>query len=456
MIFSHNLLTYSQICTIFFLIEMKGYEMLLSFSVANFGSFNDKVTFTMAPGKISKQHPEHVLVREKNKALKGTAVYGANASGKTNFVKALEAFKNIINGLPTSGLLLSQFKLNNSSDMTEFEVEFQTLDVAYQYILKTNGTDIPFEQLAIIQPYGDPKPLFTREKQKIELGALLKASEDWYKNRTFQSTNAYLFKLWQDGIVPNQAQIAGAEHIVRAINFFFNLHIVTSHSMMNPGVLGEFIRHEEFKNFLKELLKAADVGITDIKWVQLSKEMTEQYFKQFNAQSQNNDKVYGTAFLKSLDGETIAIDLNYGEKTGFTLKTMHRNVEFNIAEESEGTKRLIDLAVAFFQLKNRDFCLVIDELDCHLHPMLSKFLLQNHLENKEYQGQLIVTLHDLNLMSQDIWRTDEIWFTEKRIDGSTDMYSLYQYSPRFDKNLQNGYMQGKYGAIPMIGSLENA
>jgi AAA15 family ATPase/GTPase len=77
------------------------------------------------------------------------------------------------------------------------------------------------------------------------------------------------------------------------------------------------------------------------------------------------------------------------------------------------------------------------------------------MENADNKGQLIVTLHDLNLMTQEIWRTDEIWFAEKRQDGSTDLYSLYQFSPRFDKNLQKGYMQGKYGAIPMIGSFDD-
>lgn len=115
---------------------------------------------------------------------------------------------------------------------------------------------------------------------------------------------------------------------------------------------------------------------------------------------------------------------------------IHNGVEFDTKLESDGTKRLIDLALLFFLLRNPNTCLVIDELDCRLHPFLSKFLIQEHMEDDKQKGQLIVTLHDLNLMSHEIWRTDEIWFTEKRQDGSTDLYSLYQFSPRFDKNLQ--------------------
>ena len=202
------------------------------------------------------------------------------------------------------------------------------------------------------------------------------------------------------------------------------------------------------------MLRVADLGITDIKWVSLSKEDTEKYFKELLARS-NVPNEYGTILSKNELGEMLALDIGPNGYNGYALKTIHNGVEFKLSEESAGTIRLIDLALSFFFLRDPNFCLIIDELDCHLHPFLSKFLLQHHLENADNKGQLIVTLHDLNLMSQEIWRTDEIWFAEKRQDGSTDLYSLYQFSPRFDKNLQKGYMQGKYGAIPMIGDFKD-
>ena len=151
----------------------------------------------------------------------------------------------------------------------------------------------------------------------------------------------------------------------------------------------------------------------------------------------------------------IAIIVSPTGTKGLALRTIHNGISFRIEEESDGTKRLIDLALSFYLLRDSNTCLVIDELDCRLHPFLSKFLIQEHMENDKSRGQLIVTLHDLNLMSNEIWRTDEIWFAEKRQDGSSDLYSLYQFTPRFDKDLQKGYMQGKYGAIPMIGVFNN-
>lgn len=428
--------------------------MLLSFSVSNFGSFKEKTTFSMFPGKISKQHENHVLGCLKYRALKGAALYGANASGKSNFVKAISALRAIVAGVSTQNILLSQFKLGNLSQETEFEIVFQYSKVTYQYILRTTGTDIPFEQLAIIQQYGELKPLFTREKEKVNIGNLLLKSEEWYKNRTFQATNAYLFKLLQDGIIPNQKRISGSKHIVSALEFFEKLIFITPMSLANPVALTFYFRRQDFQLFLKKLLHVADLGITDIKWVPLSKEDNEKYFKRVLAQSGVPNE-YGTIISKNDLGEIFALDITPVEQKGFALKTIHNGVEFNLSEESAGTVRLVDMALSFFFLKDQNVCLIIDELDCHLHPFLSKFLLQYHMERTENKGQLIVTLHDLNLMSQEIWRTDEIWFAEKRQDGSTDLYSLYQFSPRFDKNLQKGYMQGKYGAIPMIGDFDN-
>lgn len=427
--------------------------MLLNFSVSNFGSFNEKVTFSLFPGKISKQHKNHVLENKPFNALKGAAIYGANASGKSNFVHALLALYTCVMSDNTKFILAHQFKLAKDLVTTEFEIDFQINESAYRYNLITNGVEIPFEQFSILQRNGKIKPLFTRKFSEIELSSLLNKSEDWYKNRTFQSATTFLFKLRQDGIEENAAKISGSSHIINALRFFEMLVITSPKSLVNPAAFGMFFNQQDFQNFLKRLLKVADLGISDIKWVPLSKDETEKYYKMALASEQNQN--YGTLFSMSSEGDMIAINVGPGEKKGIALRTIHNGTSFRIEEESDGTKRLIDLALSFYLLRDSNTCLVIDELDCRLHPFLSKFLIQEHMENNKNKGQLIVTLHDLNLMSNEIWRTDEIWFTEKRQDGSSDLYSLYQFTPRFDKDLQKGYMQGKYGAIPMIGVFNN-
>lgn len=427
--------------------------MLLNFSVSNLGSFNEKVTFSLFPGKISKQHKNHILEDIPFKALKGAAIYGANASGKSNFVHALQALCGCVMSDSTKFILAHQFKLAKDLFTTEFEVDFQINEIAYRYKLVTNGVEIPFEQLSVLQKNGNIKPLYTRKFSEIELSVLLSKSENWYKNRTFQSETTFLFKLRQDGIKENAEKIFGAFHIVNVLNFFERFYITLPRSSVNPVAFGIYFNQQEFQTFLKQLLKIADLGISDIKWVPLSKDETEKHLKMSIASGQNQN--YGTIFSISSEGDMIAIIVSPNEKKGLALRTVHNGAIFSIEEESDGTKRLIDLALSFYLLRDSNTCLIIDELDCRLHPFLSKFLIQEHMENDKSRGQLIVTLHDLNLMSNEIWRTDEIWFAEKRQDGSSDLYSLYQFTPRFDKDLQKGYMQGKYGAIPMIGVFNN-
>ena len=112
--------------------------MLLNFSVSNFGSFNGKATFSLFPGKISKQHPNHVLENKSFSSLKGAAIYGANASGKSNFVKAIQALQACVMTDNTKFILANQFKLAKNLFCTEFTVDFQINEIAYRYSLVTN------------------------------------------------------------------------------------------------------------------------------------------------------------------------------------------------------------------------------------------------------------------------------------------------------------------------------
>ena len=137
--------------------------------------------------------------------------------------------------------------------------------------------------------------------------------------------------------------------------------------------------------------------------------------------------------------------------SGEEFRLQHNGVSLRAESESGGTVRLIQLSPMLYQLYKGCGTWFIDEADCHMHPVLMRHLLKSFMGRKSDGAQLVVTLHDTNLMSHDIWRTDEIWFAEKRVDGSSDLYSLYQFQPRHDKNLEKGYLQGLYGALPCLG-----
>ena len=158
----------------------------------------------------------------------------------------------------------------------------------------------------------------------------------------------------------------------------------------------------------------------------------------------------GVQFAK--DGQALwAIVTKDGASDVFELKFIHSGYELSLNDESIGTIRLFNLSVFLFNLKRTPSVWFVDEIDCHLHPSITYRLLKEFMTMPNVASQLIVTAHDTSLMTHDIWRTDEVWFAEKRMDGSSDLYSLYQFTPRFDKRLEKGYRRGLYGAMPHIG-----
>ena len=119
-------------------------------------------------------------------------------------------------------------------------------------------------------------------------------------------------------------------------------------------------------------------------------------------------------------------------------------------QESDGTIRILEYSVFLYSLFTEEQTWVVDEIDRCLHPFLTRFVATEALNHPNCKSQIVMTTHDVTILSQDIWRTDEVWFTEKRPDGSTDLYSLYQFKPRFDVDLEKRYREGRWGAVPVI------
>ena len=132
-----------------------------------------------------------------------------------------------------------------------------------------------------------------------------------------------------------------------------------------------------------------------------------------------------------------------------------RTEKIDMGAESSGTKKFFDYFGPWMEAINNGYILIIDELDSHLHPELTKYLIAifHDPEINNNNAQLIFNTQDTNLLSADLFRRDQIWFTEKRNDGSTDLYSLLEFSPRKHENIEKGYLLGRYGAIPCIGGL---
>jgi hypothetical protein len=160
------------------------------------------------------------------------------------------------------------------------------------------------------------------------------------------------------------------------------------------------------------------------------------------------------------DGEEIVVAEEPNGVMVKQLKTEHtaedgKSVMFDLVEESDGSRRLLDYLPAFRDLLTKDVTYLIDEIERSIHPLLIKEIIRKFSEDDATAGQLVFTTHESNLLDQEIFRQDEIWFVEKDSSGSTDLYSLCDFKEHNTKDIRKGYLSGRYGSIPFLSNLRD-
>lgn len=406
--------------------------MLIELSIENYRSIKEEVSLNM----VSTKDPsfENNLINtgvlKDESLLKSAVIYGANASGKTNVLLALNLLQMLVmnshkyqkgNRLP-----YFPFKLDKStlSKPTRIRVVFIKNEIKYLYEISFNTEKIITECL-YSYPNNYKKIIFERtdtdnykfvdDDKKLRLIA----------DRTLQNV-LYLSKATQENY----------EIISKVYDWFKDdLNVIgpTDH----PGlvnVTAELIKTESMKKLILKALLEADVGIEDIavnvKKVKIGDLPTDMPLEIKKIVMRNKEEIEETE-----------------------INTMHKGVNFSLEEESDGTMRFFSLIGPWINALKNGNILVVDELDTKLHHLLNVFLIKlfhDPTQNKK-NAQLIFTTHNTNLLDiQDIFRRDQIWFTEKKPSGATDLYSLAEYSPRKDKDIKRGYLAGKYGALPFI------
>jgi uncharacterized protein len=228
------------------------------------------------------------------------------------------------------------------------------------------------------------------------------------------------------------------------------------------GLIGMISNSDYFKKFLAQLLPTFETGIHSLKvedadFKQFFGEMDEELSnKLINRLSDgmNEDMIIvnGERIGLFKDGKKIAAKL----LTAIHADNLGQEIPFGISDESDGTKRLLDLIPILFFLLNTDMTVFIDEIDRSLHPTLIVKLLEKFTADTTTKGQLVVTTHESNLLNLEIFRQDEIWFAEKdRVSGGTHLYSLNEFKPRYDLDIRKGYLNGRFGAIPFLANLQD-
>jgi uncharacterized protein len=447
--------------------------MIVSFSVSNFRSFSSEETISLvASNRLSDSHAEHTvpIPDSEERVLRAAVLYGANGAGKSNLFKALRYMESIVlePRKKNSGTGRKPFRFGESQDgPSSFDLQFVAADRLYRFGFKVDDERVTEEWL--FQVVGSKqRPIYERttdQDGKVEIEA-----------EGLKSAGGKLKALTTVGGPQNQSFLATVNATLDSGDFGEELgHVLTwfreSLHLIGPdesfGPL-EYLLDQSpgFRKFAGAFLKSASTGVDHLEV--LKKEISK-------------DELTGllpgevvSRVLRDLadDGSDISlVGLGEGgkllvERKGadhfyqISIRAAHEHepgkvVELELTEESDGTRRLLNLIPALNHLQTKDVYF-IDEIDRSLHPMLVREFLEFFLEScAGGHRQVIVTTHESNLLDQDLLRRDEIWFAEKDQSAATRLYSLLDFKVRNDLDVRKGYLQGRFGAVPFLGDMEH-
>ena len=406
--------------------------MLLQFNCENFKSYRDEFSLNMSATSI-KEHKDHVVeAKRKEKYLKVAAIYGANASGKSNIIEGFDHMKFLVmTSFSEAGkrkiIPLKRFHFNNKSKKTSstFEVFFSYKENQYQYGFEVDENRVVEEWLYKRDFRGKEKYnlIFERENQKFQL------------NEKLEDYSAMLKSVDEKTLLLSFLSNVKLEDINNVFRWFYHTKTINFGNPLEDSMLFKVLPNDCFnKNKVSEFenyLKAIDVGIEGIEIEEIPNSSDEDGNPRYKAYSlhKNND-------------------------TGEVEK-------LSLGEESHGTLKMITLYEPIRDALKEGSTLFIDEMDAKLHPLLTKYIIKMFYDrnlNKK-NAQLIFTTHDVVNLTKDLFRRDEIWFVEKDKENVSSLFSLAEYKiddkkVRNDASYNKDYLYGRYGALPILKEFE--
>lgn len=440
--------------------------MLMKFRVSNFMSFgyyeNDEgevvpTEYHLYAGAAEK-HKERIISYGKRKVLNFSAIYGANASGKTNLIFAIDIggdiVVNTIKDLEIKNCYCRNKKIN-SEKPTMFEYEFTIGEHCFAY-----GFTVNLKEQRVISEW-----LYelSDDRQKVIFERIVSDNKYYYDESIFKnSENIQQFRYFIEDANRIDTTLLIYEisrrnmkdedfNIFNSVYTWFNTKLLVVYP--ETKVANSFKRFSVNNKRLIELLKYFDTGITDYNM----KELNENAFRQYFTDDDSIDKILPQKFHHGVlkYGNTL-FEINRKNKDLKVKKLMFKHgkdeTSYEYGEESDGTQRLIELLDVILN-DSDDKVFVIDELDRSFHPQMTIKFVETFLKwarAKEKNTQLIITTHESDLMDLSLLRRDEIWFAEKENDNSTKLYTLEKFKIRYDKVVNKDYLAGRYGAVPVF------
>ena len=420
--------------------------MIIDFKFKNYMSFADECNFTMLANK-DKSHEENLIVEGKERISKTRIIYGANASGKSSFIEAMLFVSKFIENsnslLEKTPIGVVPFKFCNDcfNKPSEFSITFIKDGLKYTYKFSCTREKVIDERLDI---YYSAKPTMvfnrtnTNNYEFNKDAKLLNELKDRnLENKLFLVTSAS----WN-----YEKTKPAVDYLLNTIMVAINIEWQWKTNLDKIYANNEV---ESYKEFCLKILNNADISISDFKMD--SKRII--------------DASNGSDFLKELirvmakedsDSATRLENSNvYDFVTFHDIKNGETSERYslNLDEESLGTVQMFKYTPLLYYVFKEGRVLFVDELDKSLHPLMVEYLVKLFLDKdiNKNNAQLIANTHDTNLLDLDIFRRDDIWFTERDYNtGKTELYSLAEFSPRKSENIEKAYLLGRFGAIPYI------
>ena len=403
--------------------------MILQFSVKNFGCIKDEVTLSFKPSPKAKNLQQYYIVEPipNVKVLKLGFIYGANTSGKTTILKVLHFLRNIILAPPIDkNKIISYtpflFDETTFKEDTSFTLEFIAQQTRYLYTVELNQEAILKEELLMYSPKKSlvySRTTNIEEKiASIKFGDKVKISKE---DKTFLEKST----LWNGTVLATFLKSnVKVDTLEICTNWFAN--------QLNRPIYSK----TELDTYIIEKINNGSIVLDD-----LIPFLQKADFNIASIQLKDKKDILFTQSIKSK------------EDILFTHSIQGKEYVLNYKEESEGTKRYYELSCLLYLMKTKPSIFLIDEIDVSLHPRLVKHFIVTFLTDVK-ESQLIVTTHYRELLlEKGILRNDAIWFTEKKVDGSTDLFALTDFDTSVINNetsIFNAYKTGKLGAVPNI------
>ena len=414
--------------------------MLIEFRVKNFRSLRDEQTLSLVADKDKSLQESNTMpsgIKAAPTLLRSMAIFGPNAGGKSNLIKALQFMRAVVAESasvmqPGQAFHTQSFRFEATSvaQPTEFDVSFVLDGIRYQFGFALTAQRITREYLLVYKAF-KPQLWFERYfdeesgKDLYDFGTGLKGPKSVWEGAT--RPNALFLSM---AVQLNSEQLQPVfAWFVKQLAIFNEITPLGQHFSI------EMLRKPEGKRAICDFLTSADISISDIEVV--------------------TRKVSGQAVHFDMAAEKTEVRNEEQEvhELLFHHVTDHGEAVFSLGDESMGTRNLLFLTGPVLEILDKGMVLVVDELGSSLHPLLVRRLVelfQNSRFNKK-GAQLIFTSHDTSLLDQDLFRRDQIWFVEKDRDQASKLYPLSDFSPRKNEALERGYLMGRYGALPFLG-----